>query len=325
MINRQNYLDVNAYLRYLIDVRQVSESSYNKLFSRFKHLLVWADTKPLTDYKTIKPTFPKYLENLKTNEGALLAPAYITSIFKNTRAFLFWAKREWPTRYKALDNSTIDSIRPSRERSETAVLVKRELYTLDDMLKIVSIRPETLSERRLIAGMAFLFLSGMRITAFLSMPIRSVDLEQWRVLQLPEYGVKTKNSKAAITFLLNIPDLREIVSEWDKEIRKALPITANWYPVIDPFGEFSTVKRASENSRNEFYKAMKNLFNKHGIKYLSPHKFRHGHAVYALKNSKSVIQAKAISQNLMHSNMGITDGIYGRLVSDDQKNLIHNL
>jgi integrase len=52
-----------------------------------------------------------------------------------------------------------------------------------------------------------------------------------------------------------------------------------------------------------------------GVKYKSPHKLRHGHAVYALK-------LKAISQNLMHSTIGIMDGIIGVLVGDDVHNTI---
>jgi hypothetical protein len=36
-------------------------------------------------------------------------------------------------------------------------------------------------------------------------------------------------------------------------------------------------------------------------------------------------QLKAISQNVMHSSVGITDGIYGRLVADDVHETIANL
>lgn len=41
----------------------------------------------------------------------------------------------------------------------------------------------------------------------------------------------------------------------------------------------------------------------------SPHKFRHGHAVYALKMAKYVSTLKAVSQNLMHADLSITDGV----------------
>ncbi|MCJ7433616.1 MAG: hypothetical protein MUO77_09030 [Anaerolineales bacterium] len=62
-----------------------------------------------------------------------------------------------------------------------------------------------------------------------------------------------------------------------------------------------------------------------GLSYHSPHKFRHGHAVYALKNAKDVPALKAVSQNLMHSNLSITDGVYGILSDLDVKDQISAL
>ncbi len=57
----------------------------------------------------------------------------------------------------------------------------------------------------------------------------------------------------------------------------------------------------------------------------SPHKFRHGHAVCALKNAKDVSALKAVSQNLMHANLSITDGVYGILSEGDIKAQINKL
>jgi len=56
-----------------------------------------------------------------------------------------------------------------------------------------------------------------------------------------------------------------------------------------------------------------------------PHKFRHGNAVYSLKQARNVPELKAISQNLMHSNLNITDGVYGILSDSDTKSFIANL
>ena len=61
------------------------------------------------------------------------------------------------------------------------------------------------------------------------------------------------------------------------------------------------------------------------LPYHSPYKFRHGFAVYAIKHAKDMSDMKAISQNLMHSNISITDGIYGGLSDSDIKNQITNL
>jgi hypothetical protein len=51
--------------------------------------------------------------------------------------------------------------------------------------------------------------------------------------------------------------------------------------------------------------------------YHSLHKFRHGHAVYAISNAEDVATLKTVSQNLLHANLSITDGIYGVLPDRD--------
>ena len=62
-----------------------------------------------------------------------------------------------------------------------------------------------------------------------------------------------------------------------------------------------------------------------GLLYHSPHKFRHGHAVLAIKLAKDVAALKAVGQNLMHSNLSITDGVYGILSNNDVKQQIKEL
>jgi integrase len=62
---------------------------------------------------------------------------------------------------------------------------------------------------------------------------------------------------------------------------------------------------------------LKQWLTKVGLPYHSPHKFRHGNAVYALKLAKDIAALKAVSQNLMHSNISITDDVYGMLSDND--------
>lgn len=59
--------------------------------------------------------------------------------------------------------------------------------------------------------------------------------------------------------------------------------------------------------------------------YYSPHKFRHDHAVYALKNAKDVPALKTVSQNLMHANISTADGLYGMLSENDVREQIGSL
>ena len=70
---------------------------------------------------------------------------------------------------------------------------------------------------------------------------------------------------------------------------------------------------------------LKQWLTKVGLPYHSPHKFRHGNAVYALKLAKDIAALKAVSQNLMHSNISITDGVYGILSDTDIQKQIASL
>ena len=59
-----------------------------------------------------------------------------------------------------------------------------------------------------------------------------------------------------------------------------------------------------------------------GLPYHSPYKFRNGHAVFSLMRAKDVPALKAVSQNLMHSNLSITEGVYGILSENDVRGQI---
>lgn len=135
--------------------------------------------------------------------------------------------------------------------------------------------------------------------------------------RLPHYAASRQNQRGR----MNYAELT------DDELRANLPETGYWYAQLSPWGEMTTQARRSSrgNVRGEFGDHLRDLCERAGVPYLSAHKFRHGHAVYGLKRAQTVAQMKAISQNLMHSNMGITDGIYGKLVNDDVKNFISGL
>ena len=64
-------------------------------------------------------------------------------------------------------------------------------------------------------------------------------------------------------------------------------------------------------------KRMHHLFEVAGVPYQSPHKFRHGHAVYALQHAKTMADYKAVSMNLMHEDIRVTDGIYAPLAGNE--------
>ena len=68
-------------------------------------------------------------------------------------------------------------------------------------------------------ALVFWFLSGIRIGAFVSLPLAAIDIDNLKIKQWPKLGVRTKFKKHATTFLLNIPELPGVVLGWDQEVR----------------------------------------------------------------------------------------------------------
>ena len=181
---------------------------------------------------------------------------------------------------------------------------------------------KTMRERRIRASAVFWWLSGIRVGAFVTLPVVAVDLDNLTVKQWPKLGVRTKFSKHATTFLLSIPDLLEVVKEWDAEVRAAG--SHFWFASVNPeTGNIDPdVLEVGQHRNIRARKDLKEWLDRVGLLYHSPHKFRHGHAVYALKQAKDIPALKAISQNLMHKNLTVTDGVYGILSGLDVKEQI---
>lgn len=327
MINRQNWSDVKAFLAYQERVEQNGQETVRRYRAHLRHVLQWADTKPLTQARAIDPTLPAYLLTIRGEDTQKpLAPASLAKTLQVCRQFFEFARREWPTRYKGLTESWIGTLQPPKRASEKSRLKDHAHYKLEDMLKLAALPFETKREQRDQAAACFLFLSGMRVDAFASMPISCVDLEGGQVYQLPERGVRTKNSKAAVTYLLPIPELIAVVQEWDKLVNASLPPDALWFTVMSRDGESFTGSTKPHIGRGDKVgEALRSLCKRAKIPYLSPHKLRHGHIVFALKSVKDMAGLKAVSQNVMHEDVTITNKIYGVLAGDDVRRVIAGL
>ncbi len=323
MINRQNWLDVKAFMAYQHGTIQNDDSTIGRQRTALRNLLEWADEKPFDKAKTIEPSFPVYLANKRDENGRPFANSGGEKTLQIARQFFTFARSEFSSRYKNISTSWIKTVIPSKRNSAQSRLKDHKHYTLEAVMKIASVPAETLELKRDIAAVAFLFLSGMRISAFTSLPIECVNIEENEVLQLPEKGVRTKNRKAAITHLLQIPELQAIVHEWDAIVRAQLSPLDLWYPVLER-GRDALVKGAQPHADRggDFRNHLKVICKMAGVPFMSPHKLRHGHVVYSLKNANDLQDLKAISQNVMHSSIQITDSIYGNLSSKDVKRVI---
>lgn len=324
MINKKNWQLMKKYLDYRIRVDQITKGSMKKEQTHMRYLLDWAQDKPFRQASILRPTFPEYMlaSRLDGEEGQLSA-VYIKKALATARLFFTWLSDN-ETGYKNIKQAWVKTIKVKRLSNPPRV---KEAVSLDEILNIAAQPARTLWERRARAAAVFLYLSGIRIGAFISLPMQAVDIHNRKVIQYPSLGVRTKNRKYGITNLLNIPELLQVVQEWDNEIRPQLPPNGFWFAplspetgLIDPNAVSVGEHRSTLASKN--IKAWLELV---GLPYHSPHKFRHGHIHYGLAHAKDMEDFKAVSLNVMHANMGITDQFYSVLPDDEIGNRISAL
>lgn len=307
MINRDNWKLTTNYLDYVANVHRRDPLTVQQHKSNLRHLLEWADDRPFSSAPAIRPVFPEYVEQLG------IAHSTQVRVLTVARSFFTWFKLAEHRKAAKISALWIETLSP---KTQAVDMVKDHVaYTVDEIRQLLRVEPETLTIRRTQAAAAFLFLSGMRAGAFTTMPISSVDLANQTIRQWPEMGVHTKNSKRATTYFLDIPDLMTSVKEWDSLLRvRHLPCDTLWYTPLTTDGmDFLKDHQPSANRNHKLVEALRRLCDLAGVVYKSPHKLRHGHAVYALSRCQNIADLKAVSQNLMHSDISTTDGIYGIL------------
>ncbi len=314
MINRDNWKLTKKYLAYLTEVKQLDAGTVLNMRSHLRHLLEWADETLFSRAPIIRPVFPRYIADRLSSSSAGI-------VCGTARRFFDWLRLSDKRAGKSITELWCRSL-----VSKSPGRIKQyDEYTLDEVRRIAALEPESLRVQRDQAACAFLFLSGARIGAFSTLPIKAIDLENLSIKQWPDIGVMTKRKKAATTFLLNLPDLLSVVREWDDLVRSCLPDDALWYAPLDADGKTLLDAKPSEKRGHKLEERLEDLCILAGVRYRSVHNFRHGFAVYGLKNAKDLADMEAVSKNLMHKSLEVTLGVYAVLNEGDVKSRIINL
>ena len=313
MVNRRNYRWIKEHLKYLEEVKQLDSRSIGRYWSYLRHLLLWAGDVLFSRIVNVRPTFPTYLKNVRAyGDGDFLAPASLKKVINTSKRFFIWAKMAYPSEFRLVTKAWIDGlVVPRRDVPPTP---DHEFVTLEEaiLLATLEVDENDLALQRDRAGVSMLYLSGMRGGALATLPIEAVDVDAREIRQWPSLGVRTKGRKSATTYLLEIPELLTVVREWDTFVRAKLPPTAMWYtPTVSKWGQQRlSTDPPGDNRHIALAKRVRKFFILAGLPYKSPHKFRHGHAVYGLLRARDMADYKAVSMNLMHATVDVTDGIY---------------
>lgn len=324
MISKKNWFLYKRYLEYRLSVDQISEGSLLCEQTHLRYVLEWAQERSFRNALEIRPTFPEFLlANPMSMKKKQLSPQYIKKVLATVRLFFTYLS-ENESGYKHLKPAWIKKIKVKR-----LISIPRysEAVSLDEVMAIAARPARSVRARRARAAMVFLFLSGMRIGAFVTLPIQAVDISNRVIYQLPHLGVRTKNSKSIVSYLLDIPELLQVIKTWDDEVRSILPPNGYWFaPLHFHTGEidqhFSGVGKHRINlARRDFDKWLL----QENLPVHSPHKFRHGHIHYAMQHAKNAADMKAVCLNVGHADIKTTDQFYSVLGGDEIKNRISAL
>ncbi len=330
---QSNFDDLELFMSYLKNKKHILPNSI-AVYERYeKKLLDWAGNRYLYNVSKIKPFFPEYLDALRKDDGSEYDQDYIKGACSFARRFFEYAYKHFANYTEKLAPDIFDDFSPIVKRSS---IEKLNHYTEEDMLKIAALKPKSMNDLRNIAAFLFLYLSGIRIAAFLSLPIKDVFLDEGFIIQDPSNGTYTKLNKSGETILLDCPEIMEVVKQWDDIVRTNCPPESTWFARLDSKHQLNpkviqyldrrdpkTYCEARSNYKN-FSRIMKALCNRAGIKYMSPHKGRYGNIHKWMETVETMEERQALAKNSLHT-LAVLENTYARMSGTEAKSVMRKL
>jgi integrase len=190
---------------------------------------------------------------------------------------------------------------------------------------------ETEIQKRNRALIAFLILTGARVTAITSIKLKHVFDD--RVEQHPQ-EVKTKYSKKIVTYYFPVGDfLKNAFMEWvnflkdEKLFGNNDPLFPSTKLSLDENDQFSRqeLDTVAWQSTTSIRTIVKDAFEAAGLEYYNPHSFRNTIAHLAYKYCKGPEDYKAWSQNIGHNSVLTTLTSYGSIDEYNQGKIMKRL
>lgn len=211
----------------------------------------------------------------------------------------------------------------------------KDVPTLEQVYKVINSMPTGGElELRNRAMVAFTIVTGVRVSAMMSLKLKHVDEYNKLVKQAPN-EVQTKFSKAIHTWFFPVDtDIQQIVVDWIKYLKeeKARGLNTPLFPAVQSTFNHKDMTfeklGLSENhilSTTTVRDIFKDAFENAKIAYFNPHSFRDTLVQYGERLCKNPEEFKAWSQNLGHSHVLTTFTSYGEVPAYRQCEIIKGL
>lgn len=321
------------YCRYLKEAKGRDEATIDAVA---KSLARFEDSTGRKDFRRFHReqavAFKRRLADaLNERTGERLSKATMLSTLRDLRAFFFWLAHlpgfKTLIAYADADyfNLSDKDVAVARARRDKPV------PTIAQVEFVLSIMPgDTILQRRDRALVAFVMVTGTRVTALTSLRLAHVDISDGQVDQ-DARTVRTKSAKSFSTVFMPVSERAQaIVRDWHAELSGDVsrgpddPLFPATAVAIDANGSFAPVGLARHgwSTSGPIREVFRRAFALASLPYFNPHSFRNMLVRHAMKLGLSPESMKAWSQNLGHNDVMTTFTSYGSVPAHRQVELI---
>ncbi|MFA5986507.1 MAG: tyrosine-type recombinase/integrase [Parcubacteria group bacterium] len=301
------------YFNHCRSAKGFAESTINKYAQCIYKWQVCFENSDFAEFdRDLCDEFKKYLKREADKNNTSLSNQY--DILRHTKRFFLWLSDQ--PFYDKIKKTDLDYLRLSKKETSIALeKTEKDIPTLEEIKSIVqSISGNHEVALRDRAMIAFLILTGMRISAVVSLPMQAFDKHKLHIEQSPAMGVKTKNSKKIIStfFPIGWDDGERIFLEWYSYLTEEKGFGSK-KPIFPATQDFSLKKVSDEfwQSSNPARKIIQERCKEANVPYYNPHSFRHSAVAFMSELGLTEADKRAISLVLGHEHIGTTFGSYG--------------
>lgn len=322
--NSDNLLIRRDYQIYLMGAEGFSEKT---VIAALRHIAQFDNFTAHRNYSAITRdtviAFKRALE-AKRSPGTFnkLSASTIVHTLLDLKKFFHWLETVAPA--KSIPKGLSIYFAPSRELSALANVREKDRTapSLEQVRTMVLAMPaENFEQRRDQALLAFMLISGVRISALLTLQLQHIDLEKRSIRQDPRV-VKTKNSKDMQTAWFPVgDDIEAIFINWIVGLQA---IHKNHSTPLFPRAVDPIRRQKSPDEipplldQGIVRKIIKRACATVNLPYFTPHAIRKTLALLGNELCNTAKLRKAWSQNLGHKHVATTDYYYAKLDTDEQ-------
>lgn len=335
-LNAENERIKYRYLRYLRQATGKSEATVDAAAEALDRFQEYTGYKSFKSFRSEQAV--AFKEKLASQHGERsgkpLSIATQHSVLAQLRRFFRWLSEQAGYRSKVKYSDAACFRLPDTDVRIATARREQEAPTVEQVLHVISCMPSGDEiEQRDRALVAFILLTGARVTAAASVRLKHIDLDRGCVY-FDAREVKTKNSKTFTTYFCPVGDEpRRIFEEWVRYLRTkpdwtgdspVFPATAVRQNGSNQF-EVAGLQTEHWRNANPIREIFKHAFERAGLPYAHPHLIRSTLGLFGERLCHSVEEFKSWSQNLGHDKVLTTFESYGKVPLCRQGELIRSL